>query len=121
MSRLTGEDLYRLQKLLEASEDVQDEVAQAVFNAGIGVIFKGGYVEEYMKEKGWKRITEDWLARIHRNGKGCSWMHKCAHRSHHSLAKGTDAGRVRCKECGHMLDEAPQMLMELQKLKGSVG
>lgn len=78
----------------------------------------GRPMEAYMKANGWKLITEDWLARRHRNGRGSSWMHQCANGKHWNLARKTDAGRVRCKECGKMLDEAPQMLLELQKMKG---
>ena len=79
--------------------------------------FKVNIVETRMKEKGWKLITEEWLARVHSNGS--SWMHQCASSKYWSLAKKTDTGRVRCKACGKMLDEGPQMLLTLQRLKAT--
>jgi len=97
-------------------EELNDTLAEVMLSSGS--IMKEGAVEAYMKEHGWKLITEEWLARLHANGKGCSWMHRCANGRHWNLAKKTDAGRVRCKECSKMLDEAPQMLLDLQKLKG---
>ena len=65
---------------------------------------------------GWKDITEEWAARAHRNGLGHSWMHRCKGSKFGTVARRTDAGRVRCKACGKMLEGSAQMLVDLQKL-----
>lgn len=75
----------------------------------------------------WVKLSREWEVRkqaLNRKGEGggFSWRHKCASSSHWNYAKRTDAGKVRCKACGHMVPGGLLMLMNLQKLApGLVG